>query len=675
MSQFARVTIQGRLRRVDEEPERAQADRRLRGEAARTRAVFVARPGVEIYLLEPSHRGLRARAARALRDRLPSGPGAGTSRWRRARFAPRSIASRRICAARGRADIAPDLLAGVAIAALAVPQAVAYALVAGLPAEMGLAAAALPALIASLFGSSRFMVTGPTNPTALLLGVSVVAPAVARGEDPIAAVLATGLVAGAILIGLGLARLRARVALPVRLRDLGLQRRRGSADRAALPADARGRRARAARELVARAERLVGDRRRRARARRRRIRARSPRASPCPVLMLAARRVGPRFPAALVALGARGAGARRCSAGPTGDDALPAHAGDRARSARRFTRRAAFDPGEILPPALALALLVTVQAMASARALEPAHGPALDPDRELFSQGVANLTAALVGAQCTSGSLTRSLTSRLAGAHTRLASVTAGALVALFLPVLAPGARARAARGARRADRADRLHVDLADADPPRRRDAGRRGRARRHARRHALARSGSGGVRGAACSRSRCSCGAPAACRWSSSRRAAQRRLREVPIDARTGTTPAVILHLEGDLNFAVAPELADRLKEISARGPEVLILRLKRARHLDATVLEVLRRLAADLARARRDARAVRPLRAAAWPARAHGARRGGRSRGAPADGRAAVRRRSSARSISRASACARGPSARSSASSPDDDWQYEI
>jgi MFS superfamily sulfate permease-like transporter len=83
-------------------------------------------------------------------------------------------------------------------------------------------------------------------------------------------------------------------------------------------------------------------------------------------------------------------------------------------------------------------LLVTVQAMASARAIEPGHGPALDADRELFSQGVANLSAALVGAQCTSGSLTRSLTSLLAGARTRLASVTAGALVVLFLPVLAP---------------------------------------------------------------------------------------------------------------------------------------------------------------------------------------------------------------------------------------------
>jgi SulP family sulfate permease len=75
--------------------------------------------------------------------------------------------------------------------------------------------------------------------------------------------------------------------------------------------------------------------------------------------------------------------------------------------------------------------------------------------------------------------------------------------------------------------------------------------------------------------------------------------RLREIPLDGATGATPVVALHLEGDLNFAVAPELADRLLEIASRGPRVLILRLKRARHLDATVLEALRRVAVELER----------------------------------------------------------------------------
>jgi len=501
------------------------------------------------------------------------------------RFAPHLRGTRR-------ADLAPDLLAGVAIAALAVPQAVAYALVAGLPAEMGLAAAALPALMGSLFGSSRFMVTGPTNPTALLLGVSVVAPMVARGADPVGAVLATGLVAGLILMGLGalgygrasrflsdsvISGFNIGVGLLIALRYLPMLAGVEPAPHASSP-------------LVPNAWWAIQDA---ARA----LAAADPRSLVAglavPAVILAARRAGPRFPAALVALGLVAVAAALLG-WTQGEAALPRMQALALGLPTLHVPRA-FDPDQIVPPALALALLITVQAMASARALEPARGPALDPDRELFSQGVANLTAALVGAQCTSGSLTRSLTSRLAGARTRLASVTAGALVALFLPVLAPGLE----RVPMAALAGLIVLTGFASISPTQiRRAAATPGDAAvlvvtlavtlwldlvpavyaglllslallvRRAGRLQMVELAQSGLR----------------------------RLREVPIDARTGTTPVVILHLEGDLNFAVAPELSDRLKEVSARGPEVLILRLKRARHLDATVLEVLRRLAKD-------------------------------------------------------------------------------
>lgn len=52
MSQFARVTIQGRLRRVDAEPERTQLVEAYVAKLPNAK-VFVARPGVEIFLLEP----------------------------------------------------------------------------------------------------------------------------------------------------------------------------------------------------------------------------------------------------------------------------------------------------------------------------------------------------------------------------------------------------------------------------------------------------------------------------------------------------------------------------------------------------------------------------------------------------------------------------------------------
>ena len=73
--------------------------------------------------------------------------------------------------------------------------------------------------------------------------------------------------------------------------------------------------------------------------------------------------------------------------------------------------------------------------------------------------------------------------------------------------------------------------------------------------------------------------------------------RYQEIEIDARTGSTPAVLLHLEGDLNFAIAGDLSDRLAEIGQRGPRVVVLRLKRAQHLDATVIESLREAVLNL------------------------------------------------------------------------------
>jgi len=73
--------------------------------------------------------------------------------------------------------------------------------------------------------------------------------------------------------------------------------------------------------------------------------------------------------------------------------------------------------------------------------------------------------------------------------------------------------------------------------------------------------------------------------------------RFREIEIDEQTGSSPAVLLHLEGDLNFAIAGDLSDRLVEVGRHAPQIILLRLKRARHLDATVLETLREAAVRL------------------------------------------------------------------------------
>ncbi len=66
-----------------------------------------------------------------------------------------------------------DLIAAVSVALLAVPQCIAYALLAGLPPSAGFFAAIFGAIFASAFGSSRHMVVGPTTAVAILIQTSI----------------------------------------------------------------------------------------------------------------------------------------------------------------------------------------------------------------------------------------------------------------------------------------------------------------------------------------------------------------------------------------------------------------------------------------------------------------------------------------------------------------------
>jgi len=61
-----------------------------------------------------------------------------------------------------------DLVAGISVALVALPQSLAYAEIAGMPPQYGLFASALPPILAALFVSSRYLQTGPVALTALL---------------------------------------------------------------------------------------------------------------------------------------------------------------------------------------------------------------------------------------------------------------------------------------------------------------------------------------------------------------------------------------------------------------------------------------------------------------------------------------------------------------------------
>ncbi|GIR92167.1 MAG: hypothetical protein CM15mP93_03540 [Thiotrichaceae bacterium] len=86
-----------------------------------------------------------------------------------------------------------DIISGLTVALVIVPQSMAYAQLAGLPAYYGLYASFLPVIIASIFGSSRQLATGP---------VAVVSLLTAAALEPIAASNSEGYLAYAIMLAL-----------------------------------------------------------------------------------------------------------------------------------------------------------------------------------------------------------------------------------------------------------------------------------------------------------------------------------------------------------------------------------------------------------------------------------------------------------------------------------------
>ncbi len=96
-----------------------------------------------------------------------------------------------------------DLIAGITVALVLIPQSMAYAQLAGLPAYYGLYAAFLPGIIAAMWGSSAQLATGPVAVVSLLTA-SALAPLAATGSDQfVVLAILLALLVGVIQISLG----------------------------------------------------------------------------------------------------------------------------------------------------------------------------------------------------------------------------------------------------------------------------------------------------------------------------------------------------------------------------------------------------------------------------------------------------------------------------------------
>jgi len=100
-----------------------------------------------------------------------------------------------------------DLVAAVIVTIMLIPQSLAYALLAGLPAQAGIYASIVPIMLYALFGTSRALAVGPVAVVSLMTAAAIGQVAEAGSMGYAAAALTLALLSGAMLLGMGLLRL------------------------------------------------------------------------------------------------------------------------------------------------------------------------------------------------------------------------------------------------------------------------------------------------------------------------------------------------------------------------------------------------------------------------------------------------------------------------------------
>ena len=325
-----------------------------------------------------------------------------------------------------------DLLAGLSVAMVLIPQSMAYAELAGLPSHIGLFASALPPILAALFASSPYLQTGPVALTSLLTFGALASLADPGSADYVALAALLALMVGVTRLLLGLFRLGVVTYL---MRD---------------PVVAGFTSAAAILILASQLPKALGT-------------ATPPGgvlwragwslghpgvwetaslaiAATTVLLVLAGRRVVHRmFPGALIAVGG-GISVSRLTdyAGPMVGDvptALPTLSLDLPWGST----------GSLLVGGILIALVGFAEPASIARVFADEDDQRWSANREVVSQGVANVAAAVSGSFPVGGSFSRSSLNRLAGARTRWSGMVTGITVLAFLPfadVLAPLPRA-----------------------------------------------------------------------------------------------------------------------------------------------------------------------------------------------------------------------------------------
>ena len=334
-------------------------------------------------------------------------------------------------------DFRSDLLAGLSVAPVAIPQAMAYALIAGVHPKYGIYASILPVILAALWGSSRFLAAGPTNAISMIL-FSTLAQVSVGGillsslpvDERMPFIFGIAVLTGLIQIAMGLARLgdlanfishsvmvgfasgAALLIAAGQLKNmLGLY----------IPSSA------GFFPGIADAVRHVQD-----------TQLWSVGVALATIVtILVFKRLSRRLPAALLALVLVSLGCALLDGQAHGVRLV----GEIPQELPPLSLPPALNLAairDLFLPALAIALLGAVESLAIGKNLAAVRGDAFDGSRELVGQGLGNVAAGLSSGIPGCGSFTRSVLNVTSGGRTRFATVFSGLLTIPLLLLLAP---------------------------------------------------------------------------------------------------------------------------------------------------------------------------------------------------------------------------------------------
>jgi len=317
-----------------------------------------------------------------------------------------------------------DVMSGVNVALPAIAQGMAFAMIAGLPHEAtGILCSAVAAIIGAFFAASRYTILGPTNATSLMVfsamsayaltdrvvllpvlvfisGMLLIVGAGLRMADLIQYIsrsVIVGYITGAaVLIAMG--QLRDVLGITTGTRGASLFTIAGStlAELENLPARTAGASAVLAAGTVA-----------------------------AYVLL---RKFAPRLPALALALAAASLAAAPFRGGDSGLVFLSSFTlGDLVPAGVHFTSEVALaNLGQLVGPAFAVAFLAALENTVMGKALSGRTGDSTNFNQDLLTCGLANAGSAFAGGMPASGSLTRSALNFSSGARTPVSSLVCG---------------------------------------------------------------------------------------------------------------------------------------------------------------------------------------------------------------------------------------------------------